>query len=358
MKIKGSSFSNLFFSLLSFLLIFPLYCGKCAHGFTWKDYKENFISKDGRVIDSFQGHISHSEGQGYGMLLAYNNDDKEAFYKIWKWTKNNLQKRGADKLFCWSWGKRPNGKWQIKDYNNALDGDILIALALLKASILWRDNNLKKEAQKVIKDIRQNLSITFSDKILLLPGYYGFCQEGKNTAVTINPSYMIISAFKLFKDADLTNFWNQIISSSTIILDCSAFTYMKLPSDWVKVTLNNNELRCEISEKGPNFGFDAYRVFLYSAWAKKDFFKKGFEFLSLFFEKFGRLPMIINLKKQCISLKDTSAGMYAILGRYAQTFGKKELAANLFKMADHKINFEKNNYYSSTFYLLGRAPLK
>jgi len=33
-------------------------------------YQSKFISPEGRVIDDANGGISHSEGQGYGMLIA------------------------------------------------------------------------------------------------------------------------------------------------------------------------------------------------------------------------------------------------------------------------------------------------
>jgi endo-1,4-beta-D-glucanase Y len=57
----------------------------------WEQYKTNFISHDGRVVDYYQGLISHSEGQGYGMSLCVKYGDRPTFEKIWQWTKNNLQ---------------------------------------------------------------------------------------------------------------------------------------------------------------------------------------------------------------------------------------------------------------------------
>ncbi|MEQ5261408.1 glycosyl hydrolase family 8, partial [Morganella morganii] len=33
----------------------------------WQQFKERYIKDDGRVIDSANNNISHSEGQGYGM---------------------------------------------------------------------------------------------------------------------------------------------------------------------------------------------------------------------------------------------------------------------------------------------------
>ena len=46
----------------------------------WEAYKKRFVSPDGRVVDFLQGQISHSEGQGYGLLLAVLQDDPRASF--------------------------------------------------------------------------------------------------------------------------------------------------------------------------------------------------------------------------------------------------------------------------------------
>jgi hypothetical protein len=48
----------------------------------WRSYKRRFLSDQGRVIDTANGGISHSEGQGYGMLLAVAASDHETFDAI------------------------------------------------------------------------------------------------------------------------------------------------------------------------------------------------------------------------------------------------------------------------------------
>lgn len=47
----------------------------------WGDFKQQFVSSDGRVIDSTNKGISHSEGQGYGLLFAVYFNDRETFAK-------------------------------------------------------------------------------------------------------------------------------------------------------------------------------------------------------------------------------------------------------------------------------------
>ena len=52
----------------------------------WRQYKERFVTSDGRVVDNANGGISHSEGQGYAMLIAERLDDRLTFETIWRWT--------------------------------------------------------------------------------------------------------------------------------------------------------------------------------------------------------------------------------------------------------------------------------
>src|SRR5436309_1896309 len=41
-----------------------------GHAWAWRSYKARFVTDQGRVVDTANGRISHSESQGYGMLLA------------------------------------------------------------------------------------------------------------------------------------------------------------------------------------------------------------------------------------------------------------------------------------------------
>jgi len=80
----------------------------------WARFKQNFVAPDGRVIDTGQDGISHSEGQGVAMLLAVHHGDRASFERIWQWTKANLQVR-EDNLLAWRWTPEAG----ISDKNNA-----------------------------------------------------------------------------------------------------------------------------------------------------------------------------------------------------------------------------------------------
>jgi len=334
-------------STVTVLSIFLLSASSFA--FNWSDYKKVFLSKDGRIIDFRQEKISHSEGQAYGMLLAVANGDKTSFDSIWKWTKDNLQLRKGDKLFCWSWGRHPNGKWQVLDYNNASDGDILIAWALYLAWKKWADLRYYEECRNVIKSIRQELGIEKNGEILLLPGYYGFLKDDQ---IVINPSYILLEPFNAFQEIDLSEFWNEVKISSLALLKKIVSDTWSLPPDWVVI---KDDGTVEPYKKHLRFGYDAWRVFLYDSWSKTLIFRQAFKNLVSFFKKNGYLPEYVDIKMGCVSLKPGSAGDYASLAAYAEVNGCHKIARQLMKKADEKILYEKKDYFSASLYLLAKT---
>ncbi len=42
----------------------------------WESYKARFFKPEGRIVDTGNGGVSHTEGQGFAMLMAVANDDK------------------------------------------------------------------------------------------------------------------------------------------------------------------------------------------------------------------------------------------------------------------------------------------
>jgi len=88
MKDKRKKYNYSKFTLLVFLLCFSSQV--LADLENWERFKTRFISAEGRVIDTGNGHISHSEGQGVVMLLAVAYDDQATFKRIWAWTDKNL----------------------------------------------------------------------------------------------------------------------------------------------------------------------------------------------------------------------------------------------------------------------------
>src|SRR5699024_2190397 len=94
---------------------------------SWALYQQWHIQPEGRVVDDGNDGISHSEGQGYAMLLAAKLNSSGIFARLWSWTRNNLLIRDDD-LAAWRYD--PAKQPAVTDINNATDGDLLIAHAL------------------------------------------------------------------------------------------------------------------------------------------------------------------------------------------------------------------------------------
>ncbi|MDH4164278.1 MAG: glycosyl hydrolase family 8 [Nitrospirota bacterium] len=329
------------------LVLTAVFCGiaEARDRTMWELYKRSFLSDDGRIIDHAQDQISHSEGQGYGMLLATIHRDRAAFDRIWTWTKNNLQVR-SDGLFAWQWGKRPDNAWKVLDSNNATDGDILIAFALLKASDAWHSPDYREEARKIIASIRSVLAVTRYGRTYLLPGAFGFTD---GNSVVLNPSYLIFPAYRAFARADQPDFWEAVRNDGLFLIKGASFGSLGLPANWV--VLENDRIALAPG-KDPYFGADAVRVLLMLGSEDRSRYPKGVSALLEHYQKSGRLPLWIDLEKDSESLKLAYAGYYAIYAAAARKLGKKALAERLLKEARKRLKTEKDAYYSFSLYLL------
>ncbi|HLO75991.1 MAG TPA: glycosyl hydrolase family 8, partial [Magnetospirillum sp.] len=200
---------------------------------SWKAYSDRFVTADGRVIDRDSGTpgITHTEGLGYGMLLAEAAEDRRGFELIWRWTREHL--RRPDGLFSWRYGPCPTrGGDCVLDKNNASDGDILIAWALLRAGKAWGRSDYVDAARAIAAAVADTQIVRVGGTTLLLPGSEGFVD---GNAVVVNPSYWIFPAFSAFAQAFEAPVWSTLSDSSLALLRQSRFGRWNLPPDWLKV---------------------------------------------------------------------------------------------------------------------------
>ena len=61
----------------------------------------------------------------------------------------HLQVRKNDHLLAWLWD--PSTK-QISDENNATDGDIITAWALVRAANIWKSSHYEDDAKQILTD--------------------------------------------------------------------------------------------------------------------------------------------------------------------------------------------------------------
>lgn len=343
--------------LFILLFLLPGTLVHAEHGLTasqtramWGQYKISCIQQDGRVIDRQQQGISHSEGQGYGLLLAVLYDDRAMFDAIWRWTDDNLRAR-KDNLLPWAWGKRHNGQWGVIDYNNATDGDVLVAFALIRAAARWDVPEYRRQGVRLIEGMRSHLATTYQGRSYLLPSYYGFQNDEE---LVLNPSYQIFAAYRLFSQVDDKRFWDAILRDSFFLVGAATLGKKKLPADWVAL---NRKGIAPWGERAPFFGYEAIRVVLYLSWEKKPAFPEGLQELFAEFEKKGHLPATIDLLKDNASAEEASAGFYAVCARAAGKMGYEKLSRRLWAKSLEKAATEKEPYYSTSLLLLALSDV-
>ncbi|MCK9397767.1 MAG: glycosyl hydrolase family 8 [Methylobacter sp.] len=339
---------RLFVPFLLCLLTFgqqPLAAAPPSEAEEWKYFVAHFISGDGRVIDPIQNAMSHSEGQGYGMLLAVHFQDKALFDKLLQWTTDNLQVR-RDGLSAWGWGKRPNDEWNAIDYNNATDGDVLIAYALIRAGQKWDQKEYTQRAAVIVQSLRTHLAVNQNNRTYLLSGYYGFAD---NKGLVLNPSYQLLTAYQAFTDLDDRRFWEKISLDALHLLDEADKNPNQLPADWV-LAEPNGDIKI-YQAKSPLFSYEAIRVLLYLAWAKLPQ-PDGVKTTLDYYQKHGSIPEWFDLTKDKTASEAAPAGFYAIFARAAEQLGNTDLATRLKQEAGRRLQNEPDAYYSHVLYLL------
>lgn len=202
-------------------------------GTDWAIYQENFISPEGRVIDTGNGNVSHSEGQGYGLIIAAAYGDREAFDRIWEWTQKNLQTRPNDKLLSWQWKPAGTMGGAVSDPNNASDGDLLVAWALVRAHRQWGDYKYQQAAAQILTDLAKLDVIRLTnDGLVFLPGTDGFAHDG---LYTLNLSYYVFPAFRELATAFPGSPWAELDESGQALLAKARFGKFDLPPDWIQM---------------------------------------------------------------------------------------------------------------------------
>jgi endoglucanase len=224
---------------------------------SYDSYLKEFMSKDGRIIDPDRNNVTTSEGQSYMLLKSVVLNDQKTFDLVYKWSKNNLQRK--DKLFAWLWGKSPTGEYKILDNNSATDADIDIAFVLLIAYEKWNDEKYLKEAIPIINSIWNNETKRIGYYLILMPGV----AQTYSDKIEINPSYFSPYQFRFFQKYDAIHDWNCLIDSSYYYLNqVMSKTQTGLPPNWflIEAVQNKEQIVLEDSERS-DFSYDAVRVF-------------------------------------------------------------------------------------------------
>ncbi|MBK1698502.1 glycosyl hydrolase family 8 [Rhodovibrio salinarum] len=227
----------------------------------WEAFKDRFVAPSGRVVDTANDDISHSEGQGYGLVLAQAHDDPGAFARIFEWTYSRLMIR-QDGLLVWKW--QPKGPDHYPDPNSASDGDLLVAYALLEAGEKFDNPDYTRRGEELARAIRDTLVREVGGYTVLLPGPEGFVHE--NDHVVISLAYWIFPALERLAARPDGAIWRELAEDGRKLLQKARFGRWNLPPDWVVLT-PDGQLRLPEPDMFPGvFGYNAVRIPLYLRW--------------------------------------------------------------------------------------------
>jgi len=226
---------------------------------TWQAWKAGYLSAEGRVIDRLQGNASHSEGQGYGALLAASFGDAEAFARIVDWTERHLAIRG-DALLAWRW--LPDQAVPVPDPNNAADGDLFYAWALVRGGRQFDAPDYLDRAARIAESLAAQCirpSPAARDQVLFLPAVDGFVDGGR---MIVNPSYLMPLAMRELAAA--TGVADLALAAQHGEALLAQLAADGLVADWVQVTAAGLTPAEGFS---PNAGYEAIRVPLFLIWS-------------------------------------------------------------------------------------------
>ena len=313
----------------------------------YQAYKALFIDA-GRVIDTGNQNVSHSESQGYGMLFSVVAGDQQTFDRIWRWTQSTLQRN--DKLFSWRYVPCESAdKHCIDDTNNASDGDLLIAWALLRAAARWNEPQYRKEALGIINAIEGTLFYQTANYQLMLPGEYGFIHQAVEDAtlntVQINLSYWVFPAINaVAKASSQPERWQQLFDSGVLLIQRGRFGTHQLPPDWLGIKGDTLTFEHTLSQ---DYGFNACRIPLHLAWAGVKAPNVYSSFSSWW--KQDKVPATINLVTGEAADYEMSEGMKTVADTVAHLTNHEKVSFN-------QIN-RNTDYFSASLLMLSRVAV-
>jgi endoglucanase len=312
----------------------------------WQAYKARFVTPEGRVLDTGNNLISHSEGQGYGMLLAVAANDRPVFDRIWGWTRANLMVRD-DQLLAWRWepGKRP----AVADMNNASDGDILVAWALAEAGEFWNDMSYRTAGRRIAVEFGRKL-VMFKTKLgaILLPAVAGFHADDRPDGPVVNLSYYVFPAFARLPQVAPEVDWAGLTQTGLDLLDLTRAKPDALPPDWLSL----KDWQAKPAEGFPaQFAYNAVRAPLYMAWAGVGEREQYEPFMALVKRSRGAMA-IVDVASGADVGRFGDSGVGAIGALTACVVEGAKAPAQIYALAPG------DNYYPATLHLLSLIAMQ
>lgn len=303
----------------------------------WNAYSAKFLTGTGRIVDDANGNISHSEGQGYGLLLAYLAGQQADFELIWSFTRTDMLIRN-DGLSVWKWD--PSVRPHITDSNNASDGDILIAYALALAAQKWNNPDYRNSAAMIAASLLKKQIITHNGETILLPAIRGFSAQEREDGPVINLSYWVFEALPVLEEMAPSPAWAALKTSGIQILEQSRFDKAQLPSDWISLRGKPEPAK----GFAPEFGYNNLRIVLYLVRAGLGKQQLSQQLAQAMTGENGNIDLVnVTTDKVTASLSEVG---YRIIPQLAACVATGR------KLSDDVTVFSPTQYYPSTLHLL------
>jgi endoglucanase len=256
------------------------------------------------------------------------------------WT-NRVLARPGDSLFAWRF--RPEAG--VDDPNNATDGDLMIAWALLRAGQRWRDATYTNQGTAIARDVLRLLLRQVGEEVLLLPAASGFEQRDH---VVVNPSYYAFPALRALATAVPDPLWLRLAADGLGLLRRARFGRWGLTADWVAIPRTGGRPN-PAPGWPPRFSYDAVRVPLYLAWAGLAREPAGTGAARFWSDpSHARMPAWTDLSSDATSPYLASAGIQAIAQLINSRQSDEVQASSLPTVGESK------DYYSAILTLLTR----
>jgi endoglucanase len=238
----------------------PQGAGSCESWREWQRFKELYLSEDGRIVDtSVQQGITVSEGQAYSLTFALIGDDRTAFERILRWTRDNMAGGNLElALPAWKWGRAGDGKWTVLDRNSAADADLWMVYALSEAARLWHDAAAAHLAE-VMGELIARDEVAWIPQLgsTLLPGPKGFVSQG---TWRLNASYSPLQILRLITAQSRNPLWHDVLKSSArVIVGSAPHGYA---ADWIGFRPTDGFVT-DTDTNGVG-GYNAIRVYLWA----------------------------------------------------------------------------------------------
>ncbi len=213
------------------------------------DFLDRYV-QDGRVVRTDQGGDTVSEGQAYGLLIAYANGDRRRFGEIWTWTKRHLLT--DDHLLAWRWTPDDG----IADGQSASDADLDAARALVLAGSSWDESRYTTAGKTMASAILEHETATTELGTILLPGPWADSEPYRYDA-----SYASPAAYDVLAKATGDDRWEALGSGSRAVTR-AVLAGSDLPSDWSQVHADGtvDPMPATGGDDRVLYGYDAMRL--------------------------------------------------------------------------------------------------